>query len=84
MPKYRMKSTEELAWNAVRRAVTARIHLEAAAWKEKRLNDELPGLQVQFQRALNAGSLPELEADYEKWVEDALKVSQERALPEAP
>lgn len=82
MPKYRLKSEDEMAWNAVRRAVTAKLRLEATAWLEKRLNDELPGLQVEFQRVLNAGNLPELEADYEKWVEDALAAQRSRALPE--
>jgi hypothetical protein len=82
VPKYRLKSEEEMAWNAVRRAASAKIHLEAAAWKEKRLNDILPALQVEFQKTLNSGSLPELEADHEKWVEDAILAAR-RGLPQA-
>lgn len=83
MPKYRLKSEEEMAWNAVRRAVTAKLRLEAAAWLEKRQNDILPGLQVEFQKALQAGNLPELEAEYETWVEDAMQASQRKELREA-
>ena len=83
MARYRLKSEEEMAWNAIRRAVAARVHLEAAAWKEKRLNDLLPSLQVEFQRTLNAGNLPELEADYEQWVEDALTSAKRPKLNEA-
>jgi hypothetical protein len=81
MPKYRLKTEDEMAWNAVRRAVTAKYRLEATAWLEKRVNDTLPALQVQFQNTLNNGNLPELEADYEKWVEDALDFTQRRTLP---
>lgn len=80
MPKYRPKSGEELAWNTIRRAATAKVQLEAAAWKEKRLNDILPELQQQFQRMMSAGNLPELEADYEKWVEDAFAAAQRPQL----
>ena len=80
MPRYRLKSREEMAWNAVRRAVTAKLRLEAAAWLENRLNEELPALQHEFQRVLNAGKLPELEADHEKWVEDALALARTPAL----
>ena len=80
MPRYRLKSREEMAWNAVRRAATAKLRLEAAAWLESRLNEELPALQHEFQRMLNAGRLPELEADYEKWIEDAMKVASTPAL----
>ena len=82
MAKYRLKSEEEMAWNAVRRAVSAKLRLEATAWLEKRMNDELPALQVEFQRTLSAGALPELEADFEKWVEDALAASGRRSLSE--
>lgn len=80
MARYRLKSREELAWNAIRRALTAKLRLEATAWLENRLNDELPVLQLQFQRTLNAGHLPELEADYEKWVEDALSTARNPVL----
>jgi hypothetical protein len=73
-----------MAWNAIRRAVTARLRLESQAWLEKRLNDELPALQVQFQRTLQAGDLPELEADFEKWVEDALAAARTPKLDAAP
>lgn len=80
MAKYRLKSEEEMAWNAVRRAANAKLRLEAAAWLEKRLNDVLPQLQVEFQRTLAAGNLPELEAGYETWVEDAITASNARSL----
>lgn len=84
MPRYRLKSEEEMAWNAIRRTATAKYRLEAAAWLEKRLNDSLPGLQVEFQKALNAGNLPELEAEFETWVADAMEASERRELTHAP
>lgn len=80
MARYRVKSDEEMAWNAIRRAATAKVHLEAAAWKEKRLNDLLPGLQVEFRKMLQKGELPELEVEYEEWVERSIRAMQ--GLPE--
>lgn len=80
MARYRLKSREELVWNAVRRTLTAKLRLEATAWLEQRLNDELPALQHQFQQMLNNGKLPELEADHEKWVEDAVKAASTPVL----
>lgn len=72
MAKYRLKSEEELVWNALRRAASAQVQLEATAWKEKRLNDLLPNLQVEFQRMVQKGNLPELDqAHLRQWVRDA-------------
>lgn len=82
MARYRLKSDEEMAWNAVRRAATARVSLEAAAWKERRLNDILPGLQVEFHKMLQTGNLPELEVEYEEWVERSIKAMRS-GLPES-
>ena len=82
MARYRLKSEEEIAWNAVRRAVTARVRLEAAAWTEKRLNDLLPPLQIEFQKVLHDGYLPQLEADYEVWVDDAISAMRRPQLEE--
>ena len=80
MPKYRLKSEEEMAWNAVRRAATAELRLQAAAWLEKRLNDVLPQMQVEFQKTLNAGHLPELVANHKTWVKDAMGVANKKTL----
>lgn len=73
MARYRLKSAEELVWNAVRRAATARIRLEAAAWQEARLNEVLPALQMEFHRRLQAGDLPALEAEWKEWVTSAIE-----------
>lgn len=71
-----------MAWNAIRRAVTAEIRLEANAWIEKRLNDVLPDLQVQFQKTLNQGRMPALKADYKNWVKDAMTAAIRPELTE--
>lgn len=73
MARYRTKSREEMVWNAIRRAATAKVRLEAAAWQEERLNAILPELQLEFTKTLNAGNIPALEADFEQWVADALE-----------
>lgn len=81
MPKYRLKSEEELVWNAVRRAATAQVNLEALAWKERRINDILPALQVEFQRMVQDGNLPELDEKHMKqWVKQALEAARRPKL----
>lgn len=81
MARYRLKSDEEIAWNVVRRAVTARLRLQAAAWVEKQLNDLLPPLQVEFSRMLQRGEMPVLEPEYEEWLDVTLKAMRD-GLPE--
>ena len=80
MARYRLKSSEELVWNAVRRAATARIHLEAAAWKEARLNDVLPALQMEFHKRLQDGDLPALEHEWKEWVESSIQALSVKQL----
>lgn len=59
--------------------------LEASAWKEKRLNDVLPNLQVEFQRMVQAGNLPELDQNHlRQWVKDAVAAANRPKLDEAP
>ena len=80
--KYRPKSEPELIWNAVRRTATAEINLQAQAWKEARLNDILPPLQVAVDRALKRGRVPQLEEPkFEGWVKKTLRVIEQRELP---
>ena len=83
MARYRLKSQEELAWNAVRRELTAKVSLEAAAWKEARLNDLLPAMQVEFQKMIQKGDLPKLDADYKSWLEAAFAAMQRPTLDAA-
>lgn len=80
MARYRLKSDEEMAWNAVRRAASARVRLEAQAWQERRLNDVLPGLQVEFHKMLQTGDLPQLEVEYEEWVERSIQAMRHGSL----
>lgn len=81
MARYRIKSQEELAWNAVRRAATARLRLESQAWLEARLNEVLPGLQVEFSKMIQEGDLPQLEVEYEEWVERSIRAMRGQLEP---
>ncbi len=83
MARYRLKSDEEMAWNAVRRAASARVRLEAQAWQERRLNDILPALQVEFHKMLQQGDLPQLEIEYEEWVERSIRAMRQGSLEAA-
>jgi hypothetical protein len=58
----------------------AEVHLRALAWKEARLNEVLPALQVEFHKMLQKGELPQLEADYKEWLDSAFAAMQNREL----
>lgn len=72
MARYREKDEVDLAWNAIRRAATARVDLEVKTYRERRLNEVLGQLWHTFSRALSMGEVLELEPEYEVWVKDAL------------
>lgn len=74
MARYREKDEVDLAWNAIRRAATARVDLEVKTYRERRLNEVLGELWRTFSRSLSQGDVLELEPEYEQWVKDALSV----------
>lgn len=68
---HRTKGEEELAWNAIKKVVHARINLEVAVYREKRVNELLDELWPQFEAAMNAGELKE--ADFGAWLKAAVE-----------
>lgn len=62
-----------MAWNALRRAATARVDLEVKTYRERRLNEVLSELWTKFAAGLNTGEVLELTPEYEQWVEDSLR-----------
>jgi hypothetical protein len=60
--RYIEKNEADIAWNEIRRRVTYQANLAAANWKERKLNEILPQLQIQFEAALQQGEILELES----------------------
>ena len=72
MARYRTKDPVDLAWNALRRAATARLDMKYRTLREEELNQVLSQLWTKFSLALGRGELVELEPEYEQWIRDAL------------
>lgn len=49
----RKKDPTELAWSAIKRAITMRVNYEAQVWRERRLNDELDAAWGLFKDGLD-------------------------------
>ena len=54
----RPKDEIELAWSAIKRAVTARVNFEAQVWRERQLQIRLAAAFVEFKAAVDAELLP--------------------------
>jgi predicted RNA-binding protein Jag len=73
--RYRGKDSTDLAWNAIRRAITAKVDLEVKTWREHRLDQELTDAWSKFAQALSRGEVLELDPVHESWIKDALSAS---------
>lgn len=79
MARYRSKDSTDLAWNAIRRAITMKVDLEVRTWREHRLNAELGGAWQEFMAALNKGEVLEIDPQTGEWVKDALNAAPDEA-----
>jgi hypothetical protein len=71
------KTEDELRWDLVKAAARAKVNLEVAAYRNRRVNEILAELWPAFQASLNGEEILEIEPDYAEWVRDALVVSDE-------
>jgi hypothetical protein len=51
----RTKGDQELAWSAIKRAITVKVNYEAQVWRERRLNALLDEAWKQFKAGLDEG-----------------------------
>ncbi len=68
MARYRHKDETDLAFNRIRRRITAEVDLAVRDVREVILNDSLSKAWEEFTTAVGEGKLPEVEARYEKFV----------------
>jgi len=59
--KPREKDEAELAWSAIKRAITARVNYDAQVWRERQLNERLVAEFERFKNRLNKGELPDVQ-----------------------
>jgi hypothetical protein len=66
------KTEEQLAWDFLKAAVRAKVGLEVAAYRNRRVNDELGELWPAFRAALAGEVILEVDPETETWVRDAV------------
>jgi hypothetical protein len=78
--RYRHKDEPDLAWNKVRRRVTAEVTIACQDVREEILNIALNDAWQKFSDALGEGKLPEVEGRYQKLVMAILQDSVPRIM----
>lgn len=68
MARYRHKDETDLAWNKIRRTITAAIDVEVRNVREEILNIALSKAWEDYAEALGEGKIPEVEGRYAKLV----------------
>ena len=66
------KTEDQLAWDLVKTAVRAKVAVEVANYRNRRVNEMLGELWPAFEAALMGDSFAEIDPEYQSWVLDAL------------
>ena len=72
MARYREKSPEDLAWNYTRRQITRDLDTQLQNFREELLNELLSYGWEQHVKALETGTVLQLEDQASTWVKDIL------------
>jgi len=80
MARYRHKDETDLAWNKVRRRITAEIDLEVRNVREEILNVALSKAWDDYATALGEGKIPEVEGRYTQLVKAVLTDAAPRIM----
>ena len=83
MPRYRHKDQTDLAWNRVRRRITAEVDFEVRNVREEILNIALSKAWNDFADALGEGHVPEVEGRYTQLVSSILNDAVPRIMEAA-
>lgn len=80
--QYIEKSEEQLAWDLIKAAVRAKVGLEVAAHRNRRINEMLTELWPLFEASLNGEEILTIDPEFDSWIRDAtadlnIKVTQE-------
>jgi len=81
--RYRHKDETDLAWNKIRRRLTAEIDIEVRNVREEILNVALAKAWDDYAEALGEGKIPEVEGRYTELVRAVLSDSVPRIIEAA-
>ncbi len=73
MARYREKDETDLVWNRVRRHLTRDLDTRIMNFREELLNRVLSDAWNKYAKAIESGTLIELEDAATSWVEEALR-----------
>lgn len=73
MARYREKDETDLTWNRIRRQVTRDLDTRIQNFREELLNKLLTDAWTKYAKAIETGSLIELEDSASSWVDTELK-----------
>lgn len=68
------KTREQLAWDAVKAAVNARLNFEVAVFRAERRNEMLAELWPAFEAALHGDTYLEIDPEFSTWIADAQRM----------
>ena len=84
MARYREKSPEDLVWNRIRRELTRALDTEIQNRREDALNRLLAGAWDEYVKAIDEGTVRELEGKYKTFITGIVDdVVQDPELPSA-
>ena len=75
MARYRSKSSDELAWNDLRRRLTLQVDAEVRGVRERLLDKILSAAWEEFQRSLERGEILHIESNVAAFVAEAIEQS---------
>ena len=72
MARYRSKDETDLVWNRTRRRITRDLDTQIADFREELLNELLTAAWERYVKALETGTLVQLEDEASVWVRNVL------------
>lgn len=77
------KSEEQLAWDLIKAAVSAKVGLEVAAYRNRRKNELLTELWPLFEASLAGEEVLTIDPEFDSWIRDATAGLVATALQES-
>jgi len=72
--RYRTKDETDLVWNRTRRRITRDLDTQIQDLREELLDKLLSAAWERYTKALETGTLVQLEDEASKWIDDLLRV----------
>jgi hypothetical protein len=69
---FKAKDEDQLAWDLLKAATRAKVNVEVAAYRNRRVNEILEELWPAFRAYLNGEEIGAIDPMYENWVMDAV------------